>query len=68
MFRPRPLDAAKFDLNRRLIELNEQAAAMVKGHLSAAVENIISSIRYERLADHGPKMRGISWRTPLVAP
>ena len=50
------------------MELNEQAAGLVLGHLGAAVENIISGVRYERLADHGPKMRGLTWKTPLAAP
>ncbi|XP_037086526.1 glycogen debranching enzyme-like isoform X1 [Pollicipes pollicipes] len=62
------VNQAKDHLRSRLMELNDQAASIVQGHLSAAVENIISGIRYERLADHGPKMRGITWRTPLVAP
>ena len=55
-------------LSARLLELNEQAAGVVQGHLSAAVNNIISGIRYERLADHGPKLRGLTWKTPLAAP
>ncbi|XP_043206141.1 glycogen debranching enzyme-like isoform X1 [Amphibalanus amphitrite] len=62
------LDHAKDQLRRRLMELNEQAAGVVQGHLGAAVENIISGVRYERLADHGPKLRGLTWKTPLAAP
>ena len=62
------VEQAQDQLRGRLVELNEQAAGVVQGHLAAAVENIISGIRYERLADHGPKMRGLAWKTPLAAP
>lgn len=55
-------------LRERVLQLNARAAEEMGRHLAAAVRNIVSGIRYERLATDGPRVRGITWRTPLVAP
>lgn len=51
-----------------LHELNGQIYEEVQNHLNAAVENVISATRYERLDSNGPKIDEVSCEHPLVAP
>lgn len=50
----------------KLEEINTQIKERIQGHLNAAVSNVIAQIRYERLADHGPKVKLVTRKNPLV--
>lgn len=49
-----------------LKNLNEQKKIEIDGHFAAAVGNIISAVRYERLDPNGPKIKVVSAEHPLV--
>ena len=49
------------DWNRRIMD-------QVNDHLRAAVDNVMSAIRYERLQPDGPKIQEISVSKPLITP
>jgi len=51
-----------------LHELNGQIYNEIQNHLNAAVENVISGTRYERLDPNGPKIEIVSCKHPLVPP
>ena len=51
-----------------LNELNGQIYNEIQGHLNSAVENVISTARYERLDLNGPKFDVVSCRHPIVSP
>jgi len=51
-----------------LNELNGQIYDEIQSHLNAAVENVISATRYERLDPNGPKIEVVSCLNPLVPP
>jgi glycogen debranching enzyme len=47
--------------------LNENMKKEINYHLSCAVENVISAVRYERVDSNGPKIKFLSKKSPLVA-
>ena len=51
-----------------LDELNGRIQKEIQEHLNAAVENVISAARYERLDPNGPKIAEVSYAHPLVPP
>jgi len=53
-------------LRQKLNQLNEGAQFIVNSHLTAAVENILSGIRYERLQPDGPKLPQVTAEDPLI--
>jgi hypothetical protein len=40
----------------------------IESHLSSAVNNILSTVRYETLKRDGPKLKQVSAQQPLVTP
>lgn len=54
------------DLRSRLNAKNGEIAAEIISHLHAAVSNVLSAIRYERLQWDGPKIKLLSREHPLV--
>jgi glycogen debranching enzyme len=62
----RRISADKF---RSAIEqLNGAKYNEIESHLSSAVNNILSTVRYERLQWDGPKLKQVSAQQPLVTP
>jgi glycogen debranching enzyme len=62
----RRISADKF---RSAIEqLNGAKFHEIESHLSSAVNNILSTMRYERLQWDGPKLKQVSAQQPLVTP
>ncbi|KAK5606319.1 hypothetical protein CRENBAI_023544 [Crenichthys baileyi] len=53
-------------LKQRLTQLNEEQYHIVQQHQKQAVNCVVGSIVYERLADHGPKLGPITRKNPLV--
>lgn len=47
-------------------EINVGIKAQIREHLNAAVSNVISQIRYERLDANGPRKKFVSHENPLV--
>lgn len=54
------------DLRRRVESRNCEIAAEVANHLNAAIENVASAARYERVQWDGPKIKKLSREQPLV--
>lgn len=54
------------ELKLNLEQLNEAAAEQVRGHLRAAVDNVVAGMRYYRLQSDGPKIEEVSAKNPLV--
>lgn len=54
------------DFKRRLEELNNEKRHLIQLHLSSAVENVLSGVRYQRLDPNGPKLKLVSKKNPLV--
>lgn len=62
----RRISADKF---RSAVEqLNGTKYHEIESHLSAAVNNVLSAVRYERLQWDGPKLKHVSAHQPLVPP
>ena len=55
-------------LRAALIHLNDAKKGEIESHLSAAVENVLSAVRYERLQPDGPLIKEVSAAHPLVPP
>ncbi|XP_046883319.1 glycogen debranching enzyme isoform X2 [Hypomesus transpacificus] len=53
-------------LRRRLEEINGDQYQLMQQHHEQAVNCIVGSVLYERLADHGPKLGPVSKKHPLV--
>lgn len=60
------LKAATDKLRQKLSDVNNTTRREVESHLSAAVENVLSAVRYERIADDGPKIKLLTKEQPLV--
>lgn len=54
------------DLKTKLEELNNIIIEELNSHISSAIENSISTMRYNRLLNNGPKIQDISLKNPLV--
>ncbi|XP_035229752.1 glycogen debranching enzyme-like isoform X2 [Stegodyphus dumicola] len=54
------------NLRHKLEELNNAKKGEIDMHFYAAVENILSAVRYERLNPSGPKLKALSAQHPLV--
>lgn len=64
---PEPsLEVAKNNFKTTLIWLNQMKRSEVQSDLNSAIRNIISTIRYERLDENGPKKVSICEDSPLV--
>ncbi|KAK9890598.1 hypothetical protein WA026_011963 [Henosepilachna vigintioctopunctata] len=55
------------DFKEKLDSLNQVIIDNVQNHLSIAVENIISGIRYWRVQADGPKLKEITIKDPLIS-
>ena len=54
-------------LFRTAIEkLNQDKYREIEGHLSAAIDNVLSAARYERLQWDGPRVKQVGAESPLV--
>jgi glycogen debranching enzyme len=62
----RLLSAAKFQA--AVEQLNAEKFREIEHHLSVAVNNVLSAVRYERIQADGPKILVVSVETPLVTP
>ncbi|KAG8178835.1 hypothetical protein JTE90_016506 [Oedothorax gibbosus] len=60
------IDRARVLLKQRLEELNNQKRKEIDQHFEAAIGNVLSAIRYERLDPNGPKLKLVSSEHPLV--
>lgn len=60
------MDSCSEKLQRHLEQLNNTKKTEIDGHFFAAVENILSAARYERLDPSGPKLKVVSAAHPLV--
>ncbi|XP_075970101.1 glycogen debranching enzyme isoform X2 [Anticarsia gemmatalis] len=54
------------EMKRKLEQLNEAAADVLREHLRAAVDNVVAGMRYFRLQSDGPKIEEVSAKHPLV--
>ena len=54
------------NIRHKLKILNENMTNEVNHHLSDGIENVIKSIRYERIDEWGPKQKLVTKRRPLV--
>uniref|UniRef100_A0A646QHN2 Glycogen debranching enzyme n=1 Tax=Hemiscolopendra marginata TaxID=943146 RepID=A0A646QHN2_9MYRI len=63
---PGAIDRSCGELRKKLEALNHEKYNEIHIHLSAAVENVISAMRYERLQNDGPHIREVSKKHPLV--
>ncbi|KAI1280935.1 Glycogen debranching enzyme [Halotydeus destructor] len=54
------------ELRSKLEHANSEITSRVNSHLNAAVENVASAVRYERLQHDGPKIKYVSREHPLV--
>lgn len=62
----RRISADKF---RSAVEqLNGAKYHEIESHLSSAVNNVLSAVRYERLQWDGPQLKQVSAKQPLVPP
>lgn len=64
--KPPVIDIARQNLASTLVWLNKMKKQEVQEDMLSAVKNVISTIRYERLDDQGPKKISISSQSPLV--
>jgi hypothetical protein len=55
-------------LRATLVHLNDAKKGEIESHLFAAVENVLSAVRYERLQPDGPLIKEVSAAHPLVPP
>ncbi|XP_032801915.2 glycogen debranching enzyme [Petromyzon marinus] len=53
-------------LRSRLEALNSEARLLVENHQAQAVNCILGTVRYERMAEQGPKLGAITRKHPLV--
>lgn len=60
------MDSSCEKLQRHLEQLNNAKKAEIDAHFFAAVENVLSAARYERLNPSGPKLKVVSAKHPLV--
>lgn len=49
-------------------QLNGAKYHEIESHLHAAVNNMLSAVRYERLQWDGPKLKNVTAEQPLVPP
>ncbi|KFM74099.1 Glycogen debranching enzyme, partial [Stegodyphus mimosarum] len=54
------------NFRHKLEELNNAKKGEIDMHFYAAVDNILSAVRYERLNPSGPKLKTVSAQHPLV--
>lgn len=55
------------DFKKKLDALNDVVIAQINEHLKAAIENVISGIRYFRVQPDGPRIKEISHKNPLTS-
>ncbi|CAG2115291.1 unnamed protein product, partial [Medioppia subpectinata] len=60
------VDSSAENIRHKLTILNENIKNEINHHLSAAIENVIKSVRYERIDEWGPKQKEVSLKHPLV--
>ena len=60
------VDSCSERLRQHLEQLNNAKKTEIDMHFFAAVENILSATRYERLNPDGPKLKVVSATHPLV--
>lgn len=53
-------------LRAALINLNESQEKLIWNHVNAAVDNVLSAVRYERIDSSGPRLSTIEDHHPLV--
>lgn len=50
----------------KLQEVNKNTLEVIQNHIAAAVENVLSGVRYERVQNNGPRYPKVNEDTPLT--